>query len=470
MHYDVAVIGAGPGGYEAAIRCGQLGLNTVCIDQWFNDDHKPALGGTCLNVGCIPSKAVLDSSENYYRTRHKLHDHGISVDGLTIDIREMQARKTRIVKSLTAGIEALFLKNKVAWIAGHGKFVDTHSLEVVKHDGQKLALTADHIIIATGSQPAIHDKAKVDDDCIVDSTGALAFQAVPKSLAVLGGGVVGLELGSVWHRLGAKVHIFNRGDRFLSRADEDIAKQAFRLLQAQGLEIKLGAQLEKVNHGKTQLKLQYRDGGGDHSIGVEKLLVAIGRQPYTEGLECHVAGIELDDKGFIKTDAYCRAGHGHLFAIGDCTRGPMLAHRASVEGIAVAERIAGFAPHVNYQGIPWVIYTWPEIAWAGKTEQELQRDGIRYKVGQFPFLANGRAKAMGEPEGLIKIIADEKFDTVLGVHMIGPNVSELISEAVVAMEFQASAEDLARTVHAHPTLSEAVHEAALAVGGRAIHI
>ena len=468
--YDVVVIGGGPGGYVAAIRCAQLGLNTACIDQWLDGESKPALGGTCLNVGCIPSKALLDSSHHYHRLQHEFADHGIKVRGASIDIAQMMARKEAVCRTLTGGIAALFQKHNITWLQGHGRLLGDNQIEYSPHGGDSATtIAADNIIIATGSTPAAFAAAPVDGERIVDSTGALSFDAVPKRLAVIGGGVIGLELGSVWQRLGAEVTVLVRREQFLPAVDHQLAEQAYKVLSAQGLNILLGAKTLGAKPAKRHVTLSYDDGEGEKSLEVDKVLVATGRRPNTEGLNAEGAGLEVDDRGFIVVDDHCRANLPNIYAIGDVVRGPMLAHKASEEGVAVAEHIAGQTGHVNYNTIPWVIYTWPEIAWVGKTSQELRASGVDFKEGVFPFNANGRAHAAGERGGLVKIVTETASDKIVGVHIMGAHASELIAEAVVAMEFSASAEDLARTVHAHPTLSEAVHEAALAVDRRTLH-
>ncbi len=473
--YDVVVIGGGPGGYVAAIRCAQLGLETACIDAWLDADNKPALGGTCLNVGCIPSKALLDTSHHYHRLQHEFADHGIKTKGASIDIKQMMARKNDVVKSLTGGVAALFAKNKVTWLQGHGKLLAEDQVEFTPHaKGRKKAkpqvVEADNIIIATGSVPAVVESLPVDGKRIVDSSGALALEAVPKSLAVIGGGVIGLELGSVWSRLGADVSVLIRREQFLPAVDKQLADLALKSLTAQGLNIRLGTKTKSAKASARSVTLAIENAEGEREEKFDKVLVAAGRKPNTDGLNADGIGLEMDTKGFIVADEQCRTNLSGVYAIGDVVRGPMLAHKASEEGVAVAEHIAGEYSHINYATIPWVIYTWPEIAWVGKTTQELNDSGVDYKVGSFPFMANGRARAMGDIEGLVKIIADAKDDTILGVHIMGPNASEMIAEAVVAMEFSASSEDLAYTVHAHPTLSEAMHEAALAVEKRSLHM
>ena len=469
QRYDVAVIGAVPGGDVAAIRCAQLGLSTVCIDNMRDHNGAPSLGGVCLNVGCIPSKALLESSEQYYRAKNHFADHGIQIGSLELDLDTMMSRKNNIVKTLTGGITTLFMKNKVVWLHGQGRLISNKQIEVVLQDDTTDVVEASSIIIATGSSPATHDDIIIDGDRVVDSTGALTFEAVPKKLAVIGGGVIGLELGSVWSRLGAKVVVLNRGKQFLSRIEPSIAAEAYRLLQKQGLGIKLGASVKEVKTTKKQVAIVYKDAEGEQKIQVDRLLVATGRSPNSHGLNGEAVGLNVDDKGFIEVNDHCQTNLKGVYAIGDVVRGPMLAHKASEEGVCVAEQIAGQSGHVNYQTIPWVIYTSPEIAWVGKTSQQLKEESIEFKEGVFPFKANGRAHAMNETDGMVKILSDAKYDRILGVHILGPHASEMIAEVIVAMEFNASAEDIARTVHAHPTLSEAMHEAALAVDGRAIH-
>ena len=467
-NFDVVVIGGGPGGYVAAIRCAQLGLRTACVDDWRNEDGKPALGGTCLNVGCIPSKALLDTSHHYAHLQH-LPVHGITASGVQLDVGVMQARKQKVVRVLTGGIEALFLKHKITWLRGRGRLIGEQQVDVRDRDGATQTVRGKHLIVATGSVPAPLAQAPFDGDRIVDSTGALAFAEVPRRLAVIGGGVIGLELGSVWRRLGSEVTVLNRGKTLLSKVDEDVAKEAHRQLSAQGLDIRLAAQVGEVTVNKKLVNLKLRDSEGEHTLKVDRVLVATGRVPNTADLNAEDVGLALDEQGFIVVDECCRTALSNVYAIGDVVRGPMLAHKASEEGVMVAEHIAGQAGHVNYETIPWVIYTWPEIAWVGKTTQQLRNANRDFRTGVFPFIGNGRAQAMGDTVGLVKILSDAKTDRVLGVHIIGPYASEMISEAVTVMEFGGAAEDIARTVHAHPTLSEAMHEAALAVAGRALH-
>ena len=470
--YDVIVIGAGPGGYVAAIRCAQLGFKTACVDNWVNENGQAALGGTCLNVGCIPSKALLDSSHHYYALQHEFKNHGISVKECSIDLAKMMDRKKHIVSSLTGGVSMLFAKNKVTWVPGHAKLLSNSlvEVEVLNTHNEKKQLSTSHIIIATGSKSTNLKLAPFDGERIVDSTGALSFTEVPKRLGIIGAGVIGIELGSVWHRLGAKTVTLNRGEKFLKAVDEQIAQAALKELQTQGLDIRLGAKLKEVKKHADVVQLMYEDANGETSIEVDKLLVAAGRKPNTDKINADAVGLHVNQRGFIEVDQQCRTNLPGVYAIGDCVRGPMLAHKASDEGVAVAERIAGQSPEIDFTKVPWVIYTWPEIAWVGRTSEQLKDRGIKFNTGVFPFLANGRSLAMGSNKGLVKVISDAETDHILGVHIFGPNASELIAEAVVAMEFAASAEDLARTIHAHPTLSEALHEAAMATEGRAIHI
>jgi dihydrolipoamide dehydrogenase len=468
-NYDVIVIGAGPAGYVAAIRAAQLGMKTACIDSFIGKDGKPALGGTCLNVGCIPSKALLDSSRQFHNLVHGFEAHGISAKSPSIDVATMVGRKDKIVKQFTGGITALFKANKVTAIAGFATLKANRVVSVKDADGKQSEYTATNVIIAAGSVPIELPFAKFDGKHIVDNAGALDFNEVPKRLGVIGAGVIGLELGSVWRRLGAEVTILEALPDFLAAADADVAKVAAREFKKQGLDIRLGAKLTKADVGKKGITLGYSDAKGEQSLEVDKLLVAVGRRAATAGLLAEGSGVKLDDRGRVEVDQHNWTGVEGVWAVGDCVRGPMLAHKGSEEGIAVAELIAGKAGHVNLDTVPWVIYTEPEIAWVGQTEAQIKGSGVAYKTGSFPFAAIGRAVAMNETAGHVKIIADAETDRVLGVHMVGPLVSELISEAVVTMEFKGSAEDLARIVHAHPTLSEAVHEAALAVDKRAIH-
>ncbi|HZP65030.1 MAG TPA: dihydrolipoyl dehydrogenase [Rudaea sp.] len=467
--FDVIVIGGGPAGYHAAIRAAQLGLKTACIDAAAGKDGKAALGGTCLRVGCIPSKALLDSSKQFHNLLHSFKDHGIAVASPSIDVKTMVGRKDKIVKQFTGGVALLFKANKIASFFGTGKLLANRQVEITGNDGAKQTISAHNVIVATGSAPIELPFAKFDGKFIVDNAGALDFDAVPTRLGVIGAGVIGLELGSVWRRLGAEVTVLEALPDFLGTADREVAKVAAREFAKQGLDIKLGAKVSKAEIKGSAVEVTYADAKGEQKLTVDKLLVAVGRRAYTDGVIGDGTGVKLDARGRIEVDEHCWTGVEGVWAIGDCVRGAMLAHKGFEEGMAVAELIAGKPGHVNYDTIPWVIYTEPEIAWAGKTEAELDAAGIKYKTGSFPFAAIGRAVAMNETAGFVKIVAHAETDRILGVHMVGPGVSELIAEAVVAMEFHGSAEDLARIVHAHPTLSEAVHEAALAVDKRAIH-
>ena len=469
--FDVLVIGGGPGGYVAAIRAAQLGFNTACCESESYDDPKGEvrLGGTCLNVGCVPSKALLQSSEHFENARHGFVMHGISTGDVAIDVKTMVKRKDNIVTQLTGGIKGLFKKNKVTLLSGHGKFIgggeDGWEVDIAGE-----TVTAKHVVVATGSRPRHLDGIPVDNKLICDNAGALAFDAVPKRLGVIGAGVIGLELGSVWKRLGAEVTILEALPEFLAAADSAVAKEAWKVFtKKQGLDIRLGVKIGKVTTGKKGIAVEYEMGDESHVLECDKLIVSVGRVPNTEGLGCEAVGLQLDERGRVAVDDHCRSNLPNVWAVGDVVRGPMLAHKGMEEGVMVAELIAGQAGHCNYDAVPWVIYTHPEIAWVGKTEQQLKSAGIEYRAGQIPFSANGRALGQGETSGFIKMLADAKTDQILGVHVIGTNASELISEAVVAMEFHASSEDIARIVHAHPTLSEAMHEAALAVDKRPLH-
>jgi dihydrolipoamide dehydrogenase len=468
--FDVIVIGGGPGGYVAAIRCAQLGLRTACVDERVNDNGEPVLGGVCLNVGCIPSKALLDSSHHFHRAQHEFASHGIGVKELTLDVATMQQRKQEVVRALTGGVATLFAKHKVEWLKGRGRLAGDKRVMVADGKGTQKDFQAQHIIIATGSSPVVLDEAPFDGERIVDSTGALNFAEVPKRLGIIGGGVIGLELGSVWSRLGSQVTVLARGETFLRMADQQIARAVHKDLKGQGIDIRLGAKLTAIKQSAKQITLAYTDTQGESKLQVDRLLVATGRSPNTDDIGAETVGLALDAKGFIEADDECRTNLPGVYAIGDVVRGPMLAHKAMEEGVAAAERIAGQRPHVNYAAIPSVIYTWPEVAWVGATSEELQAQGTAFKSGVFPFLASGRARAAHDAHGMVKILSDAASDRILGVHIYGPNASELIGEAVVAMEFAASAEDIARIVHAHPTLSEAIHEGALAVDGRPLHI
>jgi dihydrolipoamide dehydrogenase len=467
--FDVIVIGGGPAGYHAAIRAAQLGLKTACIDAWAGKDGKQALGGTCLNVGCIPSKALLDSSKQFYGLAHNLPVHGITVENAKVDLGAFIGRKDKIVKQFTGGVAQLFKANKITSFFGKGKLLKGNQVEITGNDGNKQTISATNVILASGSVPIELPFAKFDGKHIIDNAGALDLTEVPKRLGVIGAGVIGLELGSVWRRLGAEVTVLEALPDFLGAADVDIAKVALKEFGKLGLDIKLGAKLAKAEVKKKEVHLTYEDKDGAHDLVVDKLLVAVGRRAYTDGLLSEDCGVKLDERGRIVVDEHCHTGVDGVWAVGDAVRGPMLAHKGFEEGIAVAEWIAGKAGHVAYDTMPWVIYTEPEIAWAGKTEKQLKEEGVPYKVGTFPFAAIGRAVAMNEAVGMVKMIAHAETDRILGVHMVGPGVSELIAECVVAMEFKGSAEDMARIIHAHPTLSEAVHEAAMSVDKRAIH-
>jgi dihydrolipoamide dehydrogenase len=468
--YDLLVIGAGPGGYVAAIRAAQLGLRVACVERWIGKDGKPALGGTCLNVGCIPSKALLESSEQYHRARHGLAAHGISVGEVGIDPVAMIARKDKIVGQFTGGIAGLFKKNGVTWLHGTARLLGNGQVQVTAVDGTRQSVGAQHILIATGSRPTPLPVAPLDGEHIVDSAGALDFTAVPARLGIIGAGVIGLELGSVWARLGSQVTLLEALPQFLPAADRAIAAIAYKEFTAQGLDIRLGARVSGAQVAAGQVAVDFEDADGARQAQFDRLIVAVGRQPVTDDLGLDAAGVSCDERGFIPVDGRFQTSAAGVYAIGDVVRGPMLAHRASEDGIAVAEGIAGQHCHVDYGTVPWIIYTWPEIAWVGRTEQALKAEGVPYSVGVFPFQANGRARAMEAAQGQVKLLAHAETDRVLGVHIVGPHASELIAEAVVAMEFCASAEDIARIVHAHPTLSEALHEAALAAHRRAIHI
>jgi dihydrolipoamide dehydrogenase len=468
--YDVIVIGGGPAGYHAAIRAAQLGLKVACVDEFAGKDGKAALGGTCLNVGCIPSKALLDSSKQFWNLTHGFAVHGITAKDASIDIGTMVGRKDKIVKQFTGGVALLFKANKVTPYFGRGRLLKDRQVEVTSvADGSKQTISAANVILATGSVPIELPFAKFDGKRIVDNAGALDFAEVPGRLGVIGAGVIGLELGSVWKRLGADVTIIEALPDFLAAADADVAKAAAREFAKQGLKIELGAKLSKAEVKGEEVHLTYSGKDGEKQLVVDRLLVAVGRRAYSDGVLGEGTGVKLDERGRFVVDEHCWTGVEGVWAVGDCVRGPMLAHKGFEEGIAVAEIIAGKPGHVNLDTIPWVIYTEPEIAWVGKTEKQCKDEGIPYKTGNFPFAAVGRAVAMNEPAGFVKMIAHAETDRILGVHLVGANVSELVAECVVAMEFKGSSEDLARIVHAHPTLSEAVHEAALAVDKRAIH-
>jgi len=471
--FDVVVIGAGPAGYHAAIRAAQLGLKTACIDAALGKDGKPALGGTCLRVGCIPSKALLDSSRQFWNMGHIFGDHGISFKDAKMDVEAMVGRKDKIVKQFTGGIAMLFKANKVATYYGFGELQPGNVVKVKQHDGSEVELKGTNVIIAAGSDSIELPFARFDGETIVDNVGGLDFTEVPARLAVIGAGVIGLELGSVWKRLGSEVTILEALPDFLAAADAEVAKTALKEFKKQGLDIRLGAKVSKAEvtgkGKKKEVALTYTDGEGEKSLIVDKLLVAVGRRAATKGLLAEGTGVKINERGQIEVDAHCHTGVDGVWAVGDCVRGPMLAHKGFEEGIAVAELIAGLPGHVNFDTIPWVIYTEPELAWVGKTEQQLKDEGIPYKAGSFPFAANGRAVAMIEPSGFVKVLAHAETDRILGMHLVGANVSELVHEGVLTMEFSGSADDLARICHAHPSLSEVVHDAAMAVSKRAIH-
>jgi dihydrolipoyl dehydrogenase len=469
--FDVVVIGGGPGGYVAAIRAAQLGLKTACIDDWKGAGGKPALGGTCTNIGCIPSKALLQSSENFEQAGHSFAEHGVRVKGLELDLAQMQKRKDQVVKASNDGIAYLFKKNKVAFFHGRGSFVKAgaEGCEIAVAGAQNETLVAKNVIVATGSVPRALPGAAFDEKLILSNDGALAMPEVPKRLGVIGAGVIGLEMGSVWRRLGAEVTILEALPTFLGAADEQIAKEAAKIFAKQGLRIQLGVKISAVT-SKKDVTVEYADAEGKTQSAVfDRLIVSIGRVANTDGLNAAAIGLKVD-RGFFDVDEDCRTNLAGVWAIGDVVRGPMLAHKAEEEGAAVAERIAGKKPHVDFNTIPWVIYTTPEIAWVGKTEQQLKAEGVAYRAGTFPFLANARARALGDTSGLVKFLADAGTDTILGVHIIGAFASELIAEAVVAMEFRASSEDIGIICHAHPSLSEAMKDAALAVDKRALNI
>ena len=468
--FDIIVIGAGPAGYVAAIRAAQLGFNTACIDDWSNAEGKPALGGTCLNVGCIPSKALLDSSEKYAQASHEFEAHGISTGKLSVDVKKMVNRKDAIVKQLTGGVAGLFKANKITSIHGRGKLLADKVVEVTDKDGKVSKYSADNIILATGSIPIEIPPAPVDNKLIVDNAGALDIDAIPKKLGVIGAGVIGLELGSVWSRLGSEVTIFEASPDFLPPVDKQLSREMFKVLtKDQGLNIKLGAMVSATKTTKSAVTVTYSNKDGEQTAKFDKLIVAVGRRANTEGIIDAAVGLKLDDHGRIDVDDQCKTNIPGVYAIGDAVKGPMLAHKGSEEGVMVAELIAGQQSSLNHDVIPWVIYTHPEIAWVGKTEEQCKAESIPYKTGFFPFAANGRALAMNEKNGRVKMIAHKETDEILGVHIFGVSASELIAEAIFAMEFKASSEDIARTIHGHPTLNEAFHEAALAVDERAIH-
>lgn len=472
QQFDVVVIGAGPGGYIAAIRAAQLGFKTACIDAFKGPDGKPALGGTCLNVGCIPSKALLQSSEHFHALSHDFAEHGIQVKGATFDTAQMIARKDGIVGKLTAGVAFLFKKNKVESLHGLGRLLgrDKEKWQIEVRDGEAAqTIEASHVIVASGSRPRALPGVTIDNQQVLDNTGALALTQTPKRLGVIGAGVIGLEMGSVWSRLGSEVTILEAMPTFLAAADQQIAREALRsLTKGTGLDIQMGVKIGEIKPGKT-VTVAYEKDGKAQTLTVDKLIVAVGRVPNTDGLGAEAVGLQVDERGFVVVDDQCHTNLPNVWAVGDVVRGPMLAHKAMEEGVAVAERIAGQKPHVDFGSIPWVIYTSPEVAWVGKTEEQLKAAGVAYKKGTSTFAANGRALGLGQAQGTVKLLADAETDRILGMHVIGPMASELVTEGVLALEFKAASEDIARIVHAHPSLSEAVHEAALACDKRALH-
>ncbi len=470
--FDLVVIGAGPGGYIAAIRASQLGMKVACVDAWQNGDGKPAPGGTCTNVGCIPSKALLQSSEHFDQANHHFAEHGIECKGVSLKLDRMLGRKNDVVKQNNDGILYLFKKNKIEFFHGKGSFVgkSAEGWQIKVSGTTEEDLSAKHVVVATGSSARALPGLEFDEKQVLSNDGALNIGAVPKRLGVIGAGVIGLEMGSVWRRLGAEVTVLEAMPEFLAAVDQTIAKEAFKIFQKQGLKINMGAKISDINRTVRQVSIDWTDAAGqEQKLVVDKLIVSIGRVPYTGGLGAEVVGLKLDERGFVLVDDHCKTNLENVWAVGDVVRGPMLAHKAEEEGVAVAERMAGQQGHVNFNTIPWVIYTSPEIAWVGQNEQELKAAGIAYKSGSFPFLANGRARALGDTTGMVKILAHAQTDEVLGVHVIGPMASELIAEAVTIMEFRGAAEDIARICHAHPTLSEAMKEAALAVDKRALN-
>ncbi len=470
--FDIIVIGAGPGGYIAAIRAAQLGFKVACIDAWKNSAGGPAPGGTCTNVGCIPSKALLQSSEHYAHAAHSLAAHGIGLKDLSIDVRKMLARKDAVVKQNNDGILFLLKKNKVSFFHGRGSFVKAveGGWEIAVHGTASESLVGGQVIVATGSSARALPGLPFDEENVLSNDGALRMGAVPARLGLVGSGVIGLEMGSVWRRLGTQVTVLEALPTFLGAVDEQIAKEAHKAFVKQGLKIELGVKVGAVKVGRGGVSVAYDDAQGQaQTLTVDRLIVSIGRVPHTEGLNAHAVGLRLDERGAVVVDDECRTNLPGVWAVGDVVRGPMLAHKAEEEGVAVAERIAGQHGHVDFNTIPWVIYTSPEIAWVGQTEQQLKAAGRAYRAGSFPFLANGRARALGDTTGMVKVLADAASDEILGVHMVGPQVSELIAEAVVAMSFRASSEDIARICHAHPSLAEVTKEAALAVDKRALN-
>ena len=468
--YDVIVIGGGPAGYVAAIKCSQLGLKTACLEEFSDKKGIPVFGGTCLNVGCIPSKALLESSHKYFEAQGHLANHGINIGKVELDLASMMQRKNEIVKQLTSGISGLLAANKVTPLSGRGKVLAGTKVEITKDDSSIEILESKNIIIASGSSPIEIKAAEFNEKNIVNSTGALNFKEVPKTLGVIGAGVIGLELGSVWARLGSKVTVIEAMDNFLFMADKEIAKESLKDFKKQGLDIKLGSKLISSENKKNSVKIQYEHSESIEEMEFEKLVVAVGRRPNTDNIFSEDSGIILDEKGFISVDDKCQTNTPNVWAIGDVVRGPMLAHKGSEEGMMVAEIIAGKYAEMNYNLVPSVIYTHPEIAWVGKNEEELKADKLEYKVGKFPFAASGRALAIDQSTGFVKILSDAKTDTILGVHVFGPSAAEIVQQALISMEFGASSQDIGLTIFSHPTVSEALHEAALSVNNQAIHI
>ena len=468
--YDVIVIGGGPAGYVAAIRAAQLGLKTACVEKWINKQEKPALGGTCLNVGCIPSKALLESTERYDNALNNFPDLGIKTGKVSIDVPKMIGRKDKIVQELTGGIEALFKQNGIDWLQGTGHLLADKQVKVTALDGTEVVHESDNVVIATGSVPIELKATPAHTDIVVDSAGALDWEAIPGSVCVIGAGVIGLELGSVWRRMGSTVVLLEAQDTFLPMVDKAVAREAQKTFTKQGLDIRLSTRVMSSVVKRKKVVVSYQDSEGDHEQTFDKLIVAVGRRAYTDNVCSSEADIQMDERGLIHVNDHCETNVPGVYAIGDVVRGPMLAHKGSEEGVMVAERIAGENASLNYDIMPNVIYTHPEVAWVGKTEEQLKSEGVDYQVGSFPFAASGRAKAKGDTVGLVKILRDKSNDRLVGAHLIGPSASELLGQSVLAMEFDATIEDIAHTIHAHPTLSEAVHEAALAADGRAIHI